>query len=79
MKRGCAQAIHSDHLPGCFGVTKFRAGNGVAVGDFITCAASGFIIKCNSGYIYVGECVTAAASGNLGTALLRGKFYVASL
>jgi hypothetical protein len=61
------------------GVTKFRAGIGVAVGDFITPTGSGYLIKCLSGFNSIGECMVAASSGYLGTALLRGKFYVASL
>lgn len=61
------------------GVTKFRAGNGVAVGDFITPTTSGFLIKCESGFVSVGECVGAVGSGGIGSALLRGKYYVASL
>ena len=61
------------------GVTKFRAGNALAVGDYVTAAASGYVIKCLSGFVSFGECMVAASSGYLGTALLRGKFYVASL
>ena len=45
----------------------------------VTPTTSGFLIKCNSGYVSIGECVGAASSGYLGTALLRGKYYVASL
>jgi hypothetical protein len=61
------------------GVTKFRAGNAVAVGDYITPTTSGYLIKCNSGFVFVGECMVAASSGGFGSALLRGKYSVASL
>ena len=61
------------------GVTKFRAGDAVAVGDFITPTTSGYIIRCDSGFVSVGECLIAASSGGIGSALLRGKFYVGSL
>jgi hypothetical protein len=61
------------------GVTKFRAGNAVAVGDHITPTTSGYLIKCNSGFVSVGECMVAVSSGGFGSALLRGKYYVASL
>ena len=60
------------------GVTQFRAGNAVAVGDYITPTTSGYLIKCNSGFVSVGECMVAASSGGFGSALLRGKYYVAS-
>ena len=60
-------------------VPEFRAGDTVAVGDHITPTTSGYLIKCNSGFVSVGECMVAASSGGFGSTLLRGKYYVASL
>lgn len=61
------------------GVTQFRAGDAVAVGDYITPTTSGYLIACASGFVAVGECLISASSGGFGSALLRGKYYVASL
>jgi hypothetical protein len=61
------------------GMSKFRAGPAVAVGDLIKPTTSGYLITCASGFNAVGECIFAAASGGLGTAILRGKYYTTSL
>lgn len=60
------------------GMSKFRAGAAVAAGVPITVTTSGYFITATSGQNAIGDAVFAAASGYLGTALLRGRAYVNS-
>lgn len=57
------------------GVSKVIVGAAVAVGDFITSAATGFIVSTDSGDAtsrrVFGRCLTAAASGALASVLIN--------
>jgi hypothetical protein len=55
-----------DHATACVvGETKALVGSGgLAVGDLVTVAASGFA-KANSGFYPIGRCIFAAASGGV--------------
>lgn len=62
----------------CIGVSKFRAGAAVAAGVPITVTTSGYFITVASGEQAIGDCIIAATSGYLGTAMFRGRAYVNS-
>jgi len=61
------------------GFVKFRAGGAIAVGDPVTCTASGYIVKATSGYRQVGVCYRAVTSGYLGAGfIMPGGFSVSA-
>ena len=62
----------------CIGVSKFKAGAAVAAGVPITVTTSGYFITATSGQQAIGDCMIAATSGYLGTAMFRGRAYVNS-
>jgi hypothetical protein len=56
------------------GVTKYRAGGAVSVGERVTAAATGFGVTVTSGALptkYIGWALTTVASGGVGTLLIE--------
>lgn len=59
-----------------FGETKILCGSGgLAIGDKVSCVASGYATKVVSGGYFFGRCVYAAASGGIANVNVFGPSY----